>query len=102
MDDGFPFPAPVGSYRVNGFGLHDMLGNVAEWVADVHDVNAYRNRAAGPVDDPVVTTGFPNRVHRGSYFYQRSVYARSDARQAAGPNTAVDRLGFRVLLAPSP
>ena len=33
-DDGWERPAPVGSFRTNGFGLHDMAGNVSEAVED--------------------------------------------------------------------
>ena len=37
-DDGHPIVAPVGSLAKNDFGIHDVIGNVWEWVEDCHHV----------------------------------------------------------------
>ena len=70
--------APVGSFPANGFGLHDMHGNVSEWVEDCwHD----EYTAMAPADGSAWVDGDCNgRVVRGGSWEDSEVEQRSAAR----------------------
>jgi formylglycine-generating enzyme required for sulfatase activity len=92
--DGHAFTAPVGSYAPNAFGVHDMHGNVWEWVADWHDENYY---AVSPVDDPQGPATGEVRVRRGGSWHTWSLYARCAYRNWNSPETRYTLLGIRLL-----
>jgi formylglycine-generating enzyme required for sulfatase activity len=92
--DRFWGPAPAGSFAPNAYGLHDMAGNVSEWVADCwHD--GYRR---APVDGKAwVNPGCRTRVLRGGSWASAPVQTRSAWRLSADGGTTNARLGFRVV-----
>ena len=85
--------APVGSFTPNPWGLHDMHGNVEEWVEDCWNPD-YQG---APTDGTAWTTGDCElRSVRGGHWYIDSSYAAS-ARRAARSRGLADRTrGFRV------
>ena len=92
--DGAWGPAPVGSYRANRYGLHDLAGNVSEWVADCwHD--GYR-RAPGD-GSAWVNPGCRIRVVRGGAWASSPTQTRSAWRMGSGADNTNARTGFRVV-----
>ncbi len=93
--DGFAFTSPVGSFPANAFGLHDMLGNVWEWVADWYDETWY---ARSPATDPQGPESGTVKVRRGGSWHTWSLYARCSFRNWNTPQTRYTLLGIRLLL----
>ena len=88
----------VGFYQPNAWGLYDMHGNVGEWCLDHWDGSA--NYPAGPVSDPVVTSG-SGRVSRGGDFFGGVTTCRSARRYSfPAPSSWNYETGFRIVLAP--
>ncbi len=93
---GFPNgPTRVGAYPPNGYGLHDMLGNVAEWTSDWYARTYY---SVSPEKNPQGPETGVYRVFRGSS------WADSDERMLAihyrnytNPELRTDVLGFRCV-----
>ena len=92
--DGHRFTAPVASFAANAFGLHDMHGNVWEWVADRYDESYY---ARSPVADPQGPETGGRRVRRGGSWHSWPIYARCSYRNWNNPQTRYTLVGFRLL-----
>lgn len=87
-------PQPVASKPANAWGLHDMLGNTWEWVADRYSENYY---ARSPNIDPQGPSGGTQRVRRGGSYHCEPHLMRVNYRAANTPDTHYSVLGFRVL-----
>jgi len=93
--DGFVYTAPVGRYRPNAWGLHDMHGNVWEWCWDWYGGDFYK---ASRVDDPAGPLGAADRVIRGGSWSNFPRDCRSAYRYRSTPVYRSHTLGFRLAL----
>lgn len=89
--DPFDYTAPVGSFSANPLGLHDMHGNVYEWVADWYA--NYPDSAV--VSDPEGPDAGSRRVLRGGSWNYRPLYLRSADRDSRTPGYRNINIGFR-------
>jgi formylglycine-generating enzyme required for sulfatase activity len=91
----------VGSKQPNGLGLHDMHGNVWEWVEDAYVGDASSVVMDADYGHPVNHSG-SYRVLRGGSWSEVERYLRSASRGISDPGYRSGELGFRLERAPVP
>lgn len=97
--DQWEMTAPVGSFPPNGFKLHDMIGNVEEWVEDCLKIDGYSGLASDGTAN-LSLGGCANRVSRGGSFHDSPQRIRSARRGGGMPISRVLSIGFRVARTP--
>jgi formylglycine-generating enzyme required for sulfatase activity len=112
LTDGYEWTAPVGAFPPNGYGLHEMAGNVWEWTTDwfqahrdhVKSCCAWVNPVRGPEEQSYREgprgPGIPRKVMKGGSYLCAPNYCRRyrpGARMAQPIDTSTCHLGFRCV-----
>ncbi len=83
---------PVGQKKPNEFGLHDMHGNVFEWVQDW-----FAPYPSFPATDPTGPSSGKSKVTRGGSWYSDSKNLKAYLRFKNRPSFSSYKLGFRCV-----
>jgi formylglycine-generating enzyme required for sulfatase activity len=113
LEDGYEWTAPVGSYAANGYGLHDMAGNVWEWTTDWYQDHGKIQHACCTLKNPrgaemeqshnpraAADLRIPRRVMKGGSYLCAPNYCRRyrpAARMPQEVDTSTCHLGFRCI-----
>lgn len=111
-DDGYEGTAPVESFPPNGYGLHDMAGNVWQWTSDWYGEHSNAQVAANPAggtregsfDMRQPGVRIPRKVTKGGSHLCAPNYCRRyrpAARMAQPVDTSISHLGFRLIVRPT-
>ena len=84
----------VGQKKANAWGLHDMLGNVSEWVQDWFAPDAY---STADTVDPKGPASGSYKVHRGCAWLSAAKQCRPTYRAFDFPNPGQYSIGFRLV-----
>ena len=93
-ESGLRGTAAVGSYPSNGYGLHDMAGNVWEWTNDWYGVDYYTN---SPYENPTGPESGDFKVFRGGSWFNGNFNTRTTYRYPKLPVLTYMANGFRCV-----
>lgn len=96
--DGYPIMAPVDSYQPNDFGLHNVSGNISEWVLDSWNPSYVVLQNVGTanfVSPSYSNIREPRRIHRGGSWQSTAFFIGVGVRNFQDASVGTPFVGFR-------